>query len=90
MKKDIWFVFVVSSILLSVLISSSTAFINVSWVPDLPAYGEVGHYMTFPEAFWWNFQHVFILVSVFSWFLLCIIQFAYYIVKATKDFIEQE
>lgn len=90
MKKDLWFAVVSSIIVLSVLISSSAAFVDAgSWIPDLPAYGEVGHYMTFPEAFWWNFQNVFIMIGLFSLFIIGLVQFAYYSVKATRDFMEE-
>ena len=90
MKKDVFVSAFLSVLVLSVLIAGDAAFIDAgSWVPDLPAYGEVGHYMTFPEAFWWNFQNVFIMMGLFSLFIIGLVQFAYYSVKATRDFMEE-
>ena len=69
MRKNLIFAFLTSVFILSLLISATASFIDEGhWVND-SSFSEVGHYMTFPEALWWNFKPIFIVVFIISSFV---------------------
>ena len=90
MKKDVFVSAFLSVLVLSVLIAGDAAFIDAGGqIPALPLYGEVTHRMTFSEAFWWNFQYVFVNMVLATLLICAFIVAMYWVVQVTRMVIEE-